>query len=92
MPPSERSNEIAAAFQRLLKDGDKSTIKKIEYKELETAIFHYYLDKNMGFYKAMESRLKELQDNKKTKKGCWFNLLISIIAVILSWILLKSCS
>ncbi len=64
MPPSERSNEIAAAFQRLIKSGDKSKIESIEYNELETAIFDYYLDKNMPFYKAMEKRLNELKENK----------------------------
>ena len=95
MPASERSNEIAAAFQRLLKTGDKSNIENIEYKELEMAIFQYHLDKNMGFYKAMESRLQELKDigtkikdNKVTQKGLFLGILIGIIVTVVGGLFL----
>ena len=95
MPPSERSNKIANAFHRLIETGDKSNIANIEYAELETAIFQYHLDKGIGFYKAMESRLQELSDlktestqSKKTQKGLFLGILIGIIVTVIGGLLL----
>jgi len=95
MPPSERSNEIAAAFMRSIKTGDKANIEKFNYNEIETAISHYYRDKSTPFYKAMESRLQELKEieienknNKKRQKGLLFKILTGIVVTVIGGLLL----
>lgn len=96
MPASKRSQDIATAFDRMLRTGDKSNIENIKYNELETTIFQYQnpIDKNKGFYKAMEARLQELKelktetkDNKSKQKDLLFRLLIGIIVTVIGSLL-----
>lgn len=51
MPPSKRSEEIANAFHRFVKTGDKSTIENIEYEELKIDGFV----KSLSFPRKRES-------------------------------------
>ena len=68
MLPSNKSQEIASAFQCFVKTGDKTNIANIKYAELESAILQYSSARKESYYKAMESKLQELKDLKTESK------------------------
>lgn len=68
MPPSEESMKIAGIFANYAKTGDKNLIKDIPEDKLEVALMQYAADKRFPHYSAMELRLNELKEEKKSKR------------------------
>ena len=73
--PTQRAIEIANAFTKYAKTGDKSIIKQFTREEIETTLLQYHLDRGQVHYVAMEKRIEELKEgqgsNKKTGEN-WY--------------------
>ena len=73
--PTQRAIEIANAFTKYAKAGDKSIIKQFTREEIETTLLQYHLDRGWVHYVAMEKRIEELKEgqgsNKKTGEN-WY--------------------
>lgn len=87
MPPSEESMKIAGAFANYAKTGDKNLVNGISEDKLELALMQYSADKRFPHYSAMEMRLNELKDERKSKRASrekWKDRLIGFILGILA--------
>ena len=98
MPPSEESAKIAGAFSRYATTGDKNLIQDILEDKLEIALMQYAADKRFPHYSAMEMRLNELKEERKSKRtqkdkwkdriiGAIFGILVTLIAAYLKSLL-----
>lgn len=91
MIPSEKSQEIASAFTRYAKTGNKSEIEGYKREEIEIALFQYSEDKDYPHYKAMERRineLKEIKEENKRNKERWEDRIIGFFFGIIAGLLL----
>jgi len=59
---SEKSNEIVNKFCKYIKIGNKTLIECYSIEELRRAKYEYAQDSYREFYKAIEDRIKELED------------------------------
>jgi hypothetical protein len=60
--PTERATNIANAFVKYAKNGDKSVIKDFSREEIEATLLQYHQDKGWPAYVAMEKRVEELRE------------------------------
>lgn len=84
--PTQRAAEIANAFTKYAKTGDKSIIKQYTREEIETTLLQYHLDKGWAHYIAMEKRIEELKEEEirsREKKEKWYKKpwILTIIAI-----------
>lgn len=66
--PTQRATEIANAFTKYAKTGDKSLIKEFTREEIEATLLQYHLDKGWAHYIAMEKRIEELKEGQRSSK------------------------
>lgn len=87
MPPNEESMKIAGIFANYAKSGDKNLIKDISEEKLEVALMQYAADKRFPHYSAMEMRLNELKEerkSKRTQRDKWKDRIIGFILGIIA--------
>lgn len=60
--PSRRSQVIAIAFQKSIREEDKSLIESFSHQEIERTLIEYSADQGDSHYDAMERRLRELKE------------------------------
>ena len=83
MNVSDKLSTIANNFDKYTKIRDKSLIKKYTLEELKQVKYKYSRDSNSPFYKAIEDRIKEIEEIGKLKR--WVvTLVIIVITAILS--------
>ncbi len=98
MPPNEESMKIAGAFSKYATTGDKTLITDIPEDKLALALMQYAADKRFPHYSAMEMRLTELKEERKSKRtqkdkwkdrviGAIFGVLVTLIAAYLKSLL-----
>ena len=59
---SKRSQEVANAFDKDVREGNRSLIESFSDQEIERTLIEYSADKGMSFYDAMERRLTQLKE------------------------------
>ena len=97
MKVSEKSHEIVNNFCKYVEAGNKALIEQYSLEELRQAKYQYSKDSNREFYKAIEDRIKELQnisDEKKKRKEKMIDRAITFILGIITGLLipyLKGC-
>lgn len=67
--PTARSQEIANAFARYARIGDRSFIDQYGLEEIEVALMQYSADKDFPHYSAMKKIIDELKGAKKERKS-----------------------
>lgn len=97
MAASDKSIEILNKFSEYKATGKRTLIESYHLEELKRATYELMADKNMGFYKAIEDRireLKEIDDEKKKKKGKRISIVITFVLTVIAGLLiayLKGC-
>jgi len=97
MQVSEKSHEIVNNFCKYVETGNKTLIERYTFEELKQAKYQYSKDSNREFYKAIEDRIKELEnisDEKKKGKEKRIDRAITFILGIIAGLLiayLKGC-
>lgn len=66
---SQKASEVANAFTKYAKTGDKSIIEQFTCENIEVAILQYHLDKGWPHYEAMEKRVLELKEEEGYRKN-----------------------
>ena len=62
--PTEKSNQIVNAFSQYIKTQDAALINGLKLADIKFALLQFHADKNFPFYKAMEMRIKELEEKQ----------------------------
>src|SRR4030043_1744528 len=65
---SKEATEIANAFTKYAKTGDRSLIEKYTRKQIEMTLLQYHMDSGWPHYKAMEKRMEEIKEEEKNAK------------------------
>jgi hypothetical protein len=79
--PSQASREIAAKFQRALRNHDLKEVIPIPLEELIFAQAELYLDRNMEYYQLLLSQIREKQLERDIQRTA-FNITNSAIGVL----------
>lgn len=90
MVPSEESMKIGSVFCKYVSSGDRSLIQDIPEDKLELALLQYAADKRFPHYDAMERRLNELKETRKSKLATtdkWKDRIIAFILGIVATLL-----
>jgi hypothetical protein len=76
---TEKSQEIFNNFEAYIKTPDKRLIGKFSIDELELALCEYSVNTNRPFYIAIQNRVNELKERRKSKKE-WIRVILSFIS------------
>lgn len=90
----ERASEIYTAFYRMLRSGDRSSIESMPLNELKTTLILHHKDSRQPAYKAIETRIAELEkikDRERDKRdkikylimGAFLTLMVGIILYLI---------
>ena len=82
--PSARSVEVVAAFQQYVKTGNKCFVKTFTANEIELALLQHsnVLAKDLPYFKAMEVRREELNQEENERAQCikvWKERVVGIV-------------
>ncbi len=62
--PAEKSQQIATAFSKYIEKQDVSLINGFKLEDIKFTLLQYHADRNFPFYKAMEMKIKELEEKE----------------------------
>lgn len=85
MHPSKESKIIVSAFSKYARTSDNILIEDIPEGELELALIQYTAFRHLPYYAAMERRLIELKEERKsrrTQKDKWKDRIIGAFFAI----------
>jgi len=101
MPQTPKSAEIGNTFAKFVREAenDKSIIEGFTLDELNKALAEFARDSNKPFYRAMEIRANELENEqrlKRTRKEKWkdkgvgilIGVIVTVIGGIILWLIL----
>lgn len=80
---TEKSQEIFNNFEAYIKNPNKSLIGKFSIDELKLALCEYSANTNRPFYIAIQNRVDELKERRKSKKE-WIKVILSFISGLIT--------
>lgn len=88
---TERGNRIVSTFSNYMKTGNKSLIVDFSREDLVATLSEFRLDKGQIWYKAIEDRVAEIDEESKylrSKKDKWKDRIITFILGLISGLIL----